>query len=91
QIPPPAPDSMVGCLASLPLPDGRENPSPSPLYQDPLQLRILEESAIQVPIMPWPAPPHRLLRVSAQVYNTLEDYEKLARVMVRLLADDHAA
>ncbi len=91
QIPPPAPDSMVGCLASLPLPDGRENPSPSPLYQDPLQLRILEESAIQVPIMPWPAPPHRLLRVSAQVYNTLEDYEKLARVMVRLLADEHAA
>ena len=91
QIPPPAPDSMVGCLASLPLPDSREEPSRSPLYQEPLQLRILEESAIQVPIMPWPAPPHRLLRVSAQVYNTLEDYEKLARVMVRLLADEHAA
>ena len=91
QIPPPTPDSMVGSLASLPLPDGRKEPSPSPLYLDPLQVRLMAESAIQVPIMPWPAPPRRLLRVSAQVYNTLEQYEKLARALVRLLAAEQAA
>ena len=91
RIPLPAPDSMVGCLASIPLPDGRAEPAPSPLYQDPLQVRILEESGIQVPIMPWPAPPRRLLRVSAQVYNTLEDYEQLSQIVVRLLDEEQAA
>jgi len=83
---PPAPDSMIGSLASLPLPDGTHDPSPSPLYQDPLQEHILEKSGIQVPVMPWPAPPRRLLRISAQIYNRPDDYRRLAAVLVPLLA-----
>lgn len=73
----PAPDSMLGAMAAVPLPDGTETVASS-LYGDPLQDRLLFDFGIEVPIVPWPAPPQRLLRISAQVYNRFEDYERLA-------------
>jgi hypothetical protein len=36
--------------------------------------------------MTWPRPPERLLRVSAQAYNGLAEYEALARALVELAA-----
>lgn len=79
-IDPPAPDSMLGAMASLPLPDGATADAPA-LYGDPLQDRLLYEHHIEVPIVPWPHPPHRLLRISAQVYNVFDEYERLAAVL----------
>ena len=38
--------------------------------------------SIEVPVSPWPTPDHRLLRISAQQYNTLNDYELLARALI---------
>jgi isopenicillin-N epimerase len=70
----PAPDSMIGAMAAVPLPDGDG---------DALQDRLLFEHGIEVPIMPWPAPPKRLLRVSASVYNTFDEYERLANLLPR--------
>jgi len=84
-IPVPCPDGMIGSLASLPLPDGSSSPSNSPLYADPLQDALLERHAIEVPVIPWPAPPRRLIRISAQLYNHSEQYETLARVLRTLL------
>ncbi|HYI11629.1 MAG TPA: aminotransferase class V-fold PLP-dependent enzyme [Thermoanaerobaculia bacterium] len=78
----PAPDEMLGAMAALPLPDGTEAPSP---YGDPLQDRLLYEHNIEVPIGPWPHPPKRMLRISAQLYNELGDYEKLAGALRTLL------
>ena len=69
---------MIGSLASLPLPDGAPEPPSSPLYTDPLQDRLLFEHRIEVPIVPWPKTPKRLVRISAQLYNDLQDYERLA-------------
>lgn len=67
----PAPDSMIGALASVPIADG-----------DFFALQdALASKNIEVPIFPWPAPPKRLLRVSAQLYNTRDQYEHLARVL----------
>lgn len=78
----PCPDAMVGSLASVPLPDASDDrPSKSPLYLDPLQDRILAQHGIEVPIIPWPAPPRRLVRVSAQLYNSLSDYRRLAAAL----------
>ena len=74
----PCPDDMIGSLSSLPLPAGDGAPPGSALYTDPLQDRLLEDYAIEVPIVPWPAPPQRLLRISAQIYNRPEDYRRLA-------------
>ena len=76
-LPEPAPEEMIGSLAALPLPDGPPG-TPSPLYVDELQARLHEEHRIEVPVSPWPAPPKRVLRISAQLYNSLSDYEFLA-------------
>lgn len=80
-IPLPCPDDMIGALASLPMPDAAGRPPDSPLYLDPLQDRLLAGHAIEVPFVPWPAWPKRLLRVSAQLYNSLPQYEQLARAL----------
>ncbi len=85
----PCPDGMIGSLASFPLPDSRcEKPPRSPLYQDPLQEALLNQHGIEVPVIPWPRPPKRLLRVSAQLYNHLPQYERLAHALPMLLASE---
>jgi isopenicillin-N epimerase len=76
-VEPPCPEAMIGSLASLPLPDGSSEAPSSALYVDPLQETLLREHRIEVPIVPWPAPPRRLLRVSAQLYNEIGQYERL--------------
>lgn len=85
-IDPPCPDDMIGSLASLPLPDGDGRVSDSPLYADPLQERLLQQFQIEVPVIPWPAPPKRLIRISGQVYNCDGDYESLGRALRQLMS-----
>ena len=41
-----------------------------------------EAVTIEVPVIPWPEPPKRLLRISAQLYIELTDYEKLAAALL---------
>lgn len=80
RIDPPSPAEMIGTLAAVPLPDSPEvNVPSSPLYSDPLQDELREQFGIEVPIIPWPGPPKRVLRISAQLYNSLPQYEKLAK------------
>src|SRR5439155_17675295 len=69
RIPHPAPDAMIGSMAAVPLPDSQVTEAPQ-LYGDALQDALLFEDKIEVPIVPWPHPGKRILRVSAQVYNT---------------------
>ncbi len=72
---PPCPETMIGSLATLPLPDGKALE---------LQLQLLHQFQIEVPIFSWPAPPKRLLRISAFLYNQPSDYEWLASALVSL-------
>jgi isopenicillin-N epimerase len=81
EVGPPCPDEMIGSLASLPLPDGSPDPPESALYADPLQDILLREHGIEVPVVPWPGPPRRLIRVSAQLYNDFEQYERLCTAL----------
>ena len=80
----PAPDEMLGSMASIPLSDGTAYVSTS-LYGDPLQDALLFEHGIEVPIVPWPRALNRVLRVSAQLYNSLDDYARLADALDALL------
>ena len=82
KIPAPCPDEMIGSLAAVPLPDmSAADIARISNGLDPLRGRLLREQGIEVPVFPWPAPPKRLLRVSAQLYNSLPQYEKLAAVL----------
>lgn len=76
-IDPPCPDRMIGSMAAVPIAPGNPEPPPSPPHRDPLQDRLFFDSSIEVPIVSWPAPPHRLLRISAQLYNTEAQYRFL--------------
>jgi isopenicillin-N epimerase len=78
----PCPDECVGSLAAVPLPDApsAERPAP-PLYLDPLQDRLREQHGIEVPIIYWPAFPKRVIRISAQLYNSLPQYQILAEAL----------
>ena len=82
---PPAPDTMIGSLAALPLPAARHAP-PAPVPGlDALQERLWERHRIEVPVMHWPAWPARLLRISAQIYNSPEQYHTLAAALAHEL------
>lgn len=75
---PPAPDTMIGAIASVPLPDSSFD---SGLSVDMLQLDLVERHRIQCLVPYWPAAPRRLVRVSAQRYTTLEHVQALARAL----------
>jgi isopenicillin-N epimerase len=79
-VSPPAPGAMLGSMASIPLPDEAVRAE----GLDPLQDSLWHQDRIEVPVHVWPAPPRRLIRVSAQLYNGAEDYDRLAAALGRL-------
>ena len=84
----PCPPANVGSTAAVPLPDAPPDGAPTPpVFEYPLQTHLRESAGIEVPLMPWPAPPRRLLRVSAQLYNSLPQYEFLATQLCRALGE----
>jgi isopenicillin-N epimerase len=80
----PAPDEMIGSMASIPLPiDAGPVPVEDGRTDDPLHAALLARG-IQVVVTPWPqhptSPPwRRLLRFSVAPYVGDEDIERLAR------------
>ena len=84
---PPCPAEMVGTLAAVRLPDGQTTDL-GWRQSDPLQQRLFEGWGIEVPVVSWPAPPRRLLRVSAQLYNVRAHYVRLADALRKELADE---
>ncbi len=80
----PCPEEFIGSLAAVPLPDAPSGALPAqPFNEYPLQDLLRVQHGIEVPVMPWPAPPKRLLRISAQLYNSLPQYERLAAVLAK--------
>lgn len=86
----PAPDAMLGSMASIPLP----NLDPTEAAAERLQAALYEEDAIEVPVMAFPvraaieaggAPGGIVMRLSAQAYNDPAEYDVLAeRLAARL-------
>jgi len=73
-IPMPARESMIGSMVALPLPDATGE-------DDNLNARLFERYRIEVPVMPFPAWPKRLIRISAQAYNEPGEYLRLAEAL----------
>jgi isopenicillin-N epimerase len=84
-VSPPCPESMIGSLAAIALPPGERAPE-SPLYVDPLHDLLFDTYGIEVPIIPWPRAPQRLIRVAAQRYNDLSQYEHLAKTLTEIFS-----
>lgn len=84
-VSPPSPDEMIGALAAIPLPDGPATMAGRRSDED-LQRALREQFGIEVPVPAWPAPPRRLVRVSAQLYNDAGQYARLGAALVSLLS-----
>lgn len=87
-VEPPAPDAMLGSMASIPLP-AAASPRPAVPYHDALQVGLIERHRIQVPV--WRGGGQRLLRISAQLYNAIGQYEFLAGALREELDRERAA
>lgn len=91
-VPIPAPDGMIGTMASVPLPIER---SPGQvqgveLYDDPVHDH-LAKLGMQVMVTPWPQRPdgrpwRRLVRISAAAYNDLDQFQQLAGALPSAIA-----
>ncbi len=91
-VEPPAPNELLGAMATIHLP--KHSPERAAMlaqrhskYHDALQDRLVHHWKIQVPL--WSAPPgspNRTVRISAQIYNAVEQYEYLAKVLKEELA-----
>ncbi len=74
----PCPDKMIGSMAAVPLPSrpwGRALPMGG---MDPLQERLFGDFSIEIPITLWADPCRRAVRISAHLYNTIEEFRYLA-------------
>ena len=83
-------EEMLGAMAAIHLPDDADpaaaldhTTTPGPSHR--LGRVLWEQYHIEVPVFHFPAAPKKLLRISAQAYNSLEQYEYLADALARLL------
>ncbi len=74
---PPFPESMVSSIAAVEMPDDGEV-GPMSMEGDPFHNFLLDEYGIQVPVFPWLHHGKRYIRISAQLYNHIDEYRFLA-------------
>ena len=74
------PDFMIVGLSAVALP-GDAPVIKSVLDPDPLHTLLFEKYNIQVPIFGWPHHTRRYLRTASYLYNSIEEYQYLAKVL----------
>ena len=82
-IEPPCPESLLGAMATIPLP-ARFQALPQTGKIDVEQLRLYDEFGIEVPFNRIGPKATRCFRISAQIYNTPAEYEYLAGALAAL-------
>ncbi len=83
----PAPESMIGSLASIPLEyPSLGEPYQSLQYQSKWQETLVREHNIELPLFAWPEHPKHIARISCHLYNALPQYELLAERLEELSA-----
>lgn len=79
EVLPPCPEEMIGSMAVIPMSPALENRHFMSVHDE-----LFDKFGIQAQIVPWHESPKLLLRISAQIYNTLEQYEYLAKALREL-------
>ena len=80
----PCPDYMIASLASIIIPK-KGKIANSVFDSDPLHSKLIKEFGIQVPVFNWPHHDRRYLRISAHLYNHIDEYKYLAKVLSELI------
>jgi isopenicillin-N epimerase len=79
---PAAPDDMHGCMATLVIPDAPAGLSGrTTLYDDPLQDALYERHRVVAPIWRFEPTGARVIRLSAMIYNTPGDFERVGEAL----------
>ncbi|XZF63346.1 MAG: aminotransferase class V-fold PLP-dependent enzyme [Gloeotrichia echinulata DVL01] len=76
---PPSPQEMIGTMAVVPMPTTWDNRHFMAVHDE-----LFDRFAIQVQVMPWTEQPRLLIRISTQIYNTLSQYEYLAKALMEI-------
>ena len=80
----PCPDDMIACIATLTLPS--DSSGGIPLHDaDPLHEILQDKYGIQIPVWSWESPQGRYIRISAQLYNHIDEYHYLADALANEL------
>ncbi|MCP6758774.1 MAG: aminotransferase class V-fold PLP-dependent enzyme [Fischerella sp. CENA71] len=82
QVLPPCPEEMIGSMAVVPIPLRLSN-------RNFLSVRdeLFDQFNIQVQVVPWQETPKLLVRISAQIYNRIEEYEYLGKALRELITE----
>lgn len=73
----PCPERMIGSMAAIPLPSRHSEKALPMGGMDPLQERLFGDFSIEVPVTLWSDPRRRAVRISAHLYNTIEEFRYL--------------
>jgi isopenicillin-N epimerase len=84
QVALPIPKHMVGSICNIPLPSGHLL-NHSYMGKTALKQILFDKYKIEVPVFLFPAAPTQWLRISAQLYNSMEQYEYLAQCLKKEL------
>jgi isopenicillin-N epimerase len=83
RLAPPCPEEMLGSMATLPLPESlRGRPKSGKI--DAEQLRLYDEFRIEVPFLRFGPEERRWFRISAQIYNSVDEYDYLAEALEQM-------
>jgi isopenicillin-N epimerase len=81
---PPTPDFMISSMSSVEFPSNEDIKS-IPLDGDPIHNQLYDDYRIQVPVISWPNHNNKYIRISAQLYNSKEEYEYLSDSLISIL------
>ena len=81
ELPAPCPEALLGSMASLPLPPAAPG-SPAARLDSPGLHDWFRERGVETWLYPHPVP---LLRISAQLYNDMSQYQRLSELLTECL------
>lgn len=80
---PMCPESMLGSMATVRLPARFQGRQLNGRFEEE-QVKLYRDFGIEVPFLRIGTPTERYIRVSAQLYNSVEEYEYLAEALARV-------
>ncbi len=76
----PCPESMIGSMATLTVPKILEKYTYTLLHDE-----LFDKYGIEVQVVPWQGESKLLVRISAQIYNSIEQYNSLGKALQEIV------